>query len=89
MVEILVQHCTGYSDHVRLRIVRGAVALCAIKEGAVTHRDVIEDSEEFPLACLHDGHGWYLPMVIKALRIMDDRIEEESENLPAFLVGRP
>lgn len=86
--EITVQHCTGYCDHVRVRVLkrRGVVALRAMKQGIIVRREIIE-ADELQFDILHDGAGWYLPMLIRALRIMDDRIEEEAEGLPPFLIG--
>ncbi len=84
-----VQHVTGYSDHVKMKLMpsRGVLFLRAVKAGTVTRREIIENGE-IEFEALHDGVGWYLPLVIKALRLLDDRVEAESEDLPAFLVGR-
>lgn len=75
--EIDIQHITEHSRYVRLRLNphAGTLHLRAIdKDGEITHRELIT-YEEINFDALHDGTAWYLPLVIKALRIMDDRIE--------------
>lgn len=88
MKRITVQHSNGCCTHVQVRLLKrsGVLALLALKNGVVVRREIIE-ADELPLDCLNDGEGWYLPLLIQALRIMDNRIEEEAESLPPFLVG--
>ncbi len=79
--ETTVQHVRGYCTYVDLKLLTtsGVLFLRTWKrdiDGAkhYTHKEVIDVSEIPGMDTIHDGDGWYMPMIAKALRLMDDAI---------------
>lgn len=76
--EILLQHG---NDHVLVRFIptHDAIYIRKVDVDGTTipnSQEIISITDHPGLECLHDGHGWYPPLLMKVLRYYDDQLED-------------
>lgn len=88
--EILLQHG---NDHVLVKFIPNSNAIYVRKidpTGATipNSQEIINMTEHPGLECLHDGRGWYPPLLVKVLRFYDDQQEDKEPRFQLTAKGK-